>query len=341
MRTSAIKIEVLYFDGCPNHAAAVKRVREVLREGGVEAEVVEVNVHDEASAREVGFLGSPTVRVNGIDVEPSARSSREYGMMCRTYSVEQKREGVPPKDLIHAALREVLDSDSASHDCCQVSTNSRGAPPASSKQTTAFVAGSIVAAALASFCCVLPIVFALTGLTVVGAAAAFAAWRPYLLGTTFGLLGLGFFFAYRTRKEECAPGSTCAVPVSRRRVRMTLWLAAILVLGLASFPYFSGPVAEFLLSNSAQGSNSRKPATSSFKTASLSIEGMDCSACATAIQNRLSSVRGVQRASVSFERRVAEIEFDPGLASIDQFEKVVQEAGYRVSKQNARKEISL
>lgn len=322
-----MKIEVLYFEGCPNHATAVNRVREVLREEGVEAEVVEVNVRGEGGANEVGFLGSPTVRVNGIDVGPSARCSEEYGMMCRTYVVGR---GAPPKDLIRAALREVLGAHSAAQNCCEILTSSRREPPASSQRPTAFVAGSIVAAALASFCCILPIVFALTGLTVVGAAAAFAVWRPYLLAATFVLLGLGFYFAYRTPKGECAPGSICAVPTSRRRVRMTLWLAAILVLGLAAFPYFSGPVAEFLLSGSTAGSDSPRPATSRFKTASLLIEGMDCSACATAVQSKLNAVRGVRRASVSFERRAAEIEFDPGLASVDQLEKAAKEAGYRV-----------
>jgi len=203
------------------------------------------------------------------------------------------------------------------------------ATPQGSKRPTALVAGSVVAAALASFCCILPIVFVLTGLTVVGAAAMFAAWRPYLLVAAFGLLALGFYFAYRSPKEQCAPGSTCAIPASRRRARLTLWLATAIVVALAAFPYFSGPLAEFLLSGSAQGSDS-KPATDSLRTASLSIEGMDCSACASAIQNKLSAVRGVRRASVSFERRVAEIEFDPGLASVEQFEKAVQEAGYRV-----------
>jgi copper chaperone CopZ len=325
-----MKVEVQYLDGCPNHAVTIERVREVLREEGVEAEVVEVNVRDQISAGDVGFLGSPTVRVNGIDVEPSARSSRDYGMMCRTYMVGQNREGAPPKDVIRAALREALDSNSPSHNCCQVSTNVLSAPPVSPKSPTALLAGSIVAAALASFCCILPIVFALTGLTVVGAAAAFAAWRPYLLGATFGFLGLGFFFAYRTPKEECSPGSICAVPASQRSVRMVLWLATILVLGLAAFPYFSGSVAEFLLSGSRSGSDSPKLAISGFKTASLSIEGMDCSARATTIQNKLSAVRGVRHASVSFERRAAEIEFDPSLASVDQLEKVVQEVGYRV-----------
>jgi copper chaperone CopZ len=323
-----MKIEVLYFDGCPNHRPTVERVREVLGEEGIEAAVLEVNVQNEATARNVGFLGSPTVRVNGNDVEPSARSSGDYGMMCRTYAVGQKREGAPTKDLIRAAIREALAAGSVSHECCQVSMSLTAAAPQGSKRPTAFVAGSVVAAALASFCCILPIVFALTGVTVVGAAAIFAAWRPYLLSATFGLLGLGFYFAYRSPKEKCTPGSTCAIPASRRRARLTLWLVTAMVVVLAAFPYFSGPIAEFLLSSSAQGLDSSKPP--SLKTASLSIEGMDCAACATAIENKLSAVRGVRHASVSFERRVAEIEFDPELASVDQFEKAVREAGYRV-----------
>src|SRR5260370_10042190 len=79
-----MKIEVLYFDGCPNHKPAVERVQEVLREEGVSAEVLEVNVSDASIAQEVEFLGSPSVRLNGLDVEPTARTAREYGMMFRT-----------------------------------------------------------------------------------------------------------------------------------------------------------------------------------------------------------------------------------------------------------------
>lgn len=324
-----MEIEVLYFDGCPNHRTAVERVREVLREEHVEAEVVEVNLRDQATAQALGFLGSPTIRVNGLDVEPSARDSRDCGMMCRIYADGPKREGAPPKDLIRAAVREALDAQPAARSCCRVSTRSRREPPPDSKGSTLFVAGSIVAAALASFCCILPVVFALTGLTVVGAAAAFAAWRPYLLAATCVLLGLGVYFAYRTPREGCAAGSVCAAPASRRRVRVTLWLAAALAAGLAAFPYFSGPVAEFVLSGSPSGSHSTKPEVSRFKTASLSIEGMDCPGCATAIQNKLVAVRGVRRARVSFERRAAEIEYDPGVVSVDQLEEVVREAGYR------------
>jgi hypothetical protein len=74
-----MKIEVLYFDGCPNHMTAVEQVRQLLAEEGVPAEVLEVNVSDESIAQKVGFLGSPSVRVNGLDVEPKASRPRSTG----------------------------------------------------------------------------------------------------------------------------------------------------------------------------------------------------------------------------------------------------------------------
>src|SRR5712672_3208825 len=101
-----MKIEVLYFDGCPNHKPAVKRVRQLLREEDLSAEVLEVNVSDASIAQRVGFLGSPSVRVNGLDVEPEARAAREYGMMCRTYSVDGRREGLPSREVLRVAIRE-------------------------------------------------------------------------------------------------------------------------------------------------------------------------------------------------------------------------------------------
>ena len=97
--------------------------------------------------------------------------------------------------------------------------------------------------------CILPIVFAVTGFSILGASALFDTWRPYLLGLTFGLLGLGFYFAYRPRKEQCAPGSACAMPATKRSGRLMLWLATAVVVLFAAFPYYSGAVAEWLLSD--------------------------------------------------------------------------------------------
>jgi hypothetical protein len=101
-----MKIEVLHFDGCPNHDATLERVKEVLHQEGLSAEIVEVNVRDAASAQAHQFLGSPTVRIDGLDVEPVARQSRDFGLMCRTYPEGGGRVGVPPLALIRTALRE-------------------------------------------------------------------------------------------------------------------------------------------------------------------------------------------------------------------------------------------
>jgi len=114
-----MKIEVLYFDQCPNYIPTLQRVKEALRQNGVTAELVEVNVRDEATAQSVRFLGSPTVQIDGIDVEATARSSKDFGMMCRTYGDSGKRVGIPPIDLIRAALRETAGGKPGAHDATQ------------------------------------------------------------------------------------------------------------------------------------------------------------------------------------------------------------------------------
>jgi hypothetical protein len=101
-----MRIEVLFFEGCPNRGSAVVRVQEVLREEGISAEVVEVNVTEPSMARELRFLGSPTVRVNGLDAEPEARAACGYGMMCRTYAANGRREGMPTRETLREAIRE-------------------------------------------------------------------------------------------------------------------------------------------------------------------------------------------------------------------------------------------
>lgn len=105
-----MKVEVLYFSGCPNHSLAIARVREALEREGASAETVEVEIKDPATALRVHFLGSPSIRINGLDVEPSAHSAQTFGVMCRTYADDEKRVGVPPLEWIRAAVREARRS---------------------------------------------------------------------------------------------------------------------------------------------------------------------------------------------------------------------------------------
>ncbi len=102
-------VEVFYIDGCPNHRPTVDRVKELLNDLRSPTELIEVPVTDFGSALANRFLGSPAVRVNGIDVEPSARTSTQFGLACRTYVDGQRREGIPSRELICEALLEACD----------------------------------------------------------------------------------------------------------------------------------------------------------------------------------------------------------------------------------------
>jgi hypothetical protein len=102
---SRIEIDVLYFEDCPNYLPAMERIKSVLREEGCPAELREVLVSDIETAQRVGFLGSPTVRVNGIDIEPTAVGRKDFGFMCRRYT-----SGVPSHELIRFAIRSALES---------------------------------------------------------------------------------------------------------------------------------------------------------------------------------------------------------------------------------------
>jgi hypothetical protein len=112
-----MKIEVVYFDGCPNRKTALERVRQVLAEEGLSAEVLEVNVSEPSIAQRVGFLGSPSIRVNGLDVEPEARMERAYGMMCRTYPVNGRIERLPSREMLRQAMREENSDKGVARKC--------------------------------------------------------------------------------------------------------------------------------------------------------------------------------------------------------------------------------
>ena len=98
---------------------------------------------------------------------------------------------------------------------------------------------SVIAAGLASLCCIGPLVAVGLGLGAFGAAAFFESVRPYLLVVTVALLGTGFYLTYRKQpQEQCADG-TCAVMPPRKSQKLALWLATAIVLPLAAFPYYS------------------------------------------------------------------------------------------------------
>lgn len=95
-----MNIEVLYFEGCPNHKPTVDRLRAVLIDEGLPAFISEVEVSDKSAALDLGFPGSPTIRINGIDIDPDASDDQQPAFACRRYE-----GGLPSREMIRAALR--------------------------------------------------------------------------------------------------------------------------------------------------------------------------------------------------------------------------------------------
>ncbi|WP_446220482.1 DF family (seleno)protein [Micromonospora sp. IBHARD004] len=98
-------IEVLYFDGCPHHAGFVPHLRALLDAVGVDDRIHERAVETDADAQAHRFLGSPTLRIDGADVDPTAAQRTNYGLQCRLYPSEDGRRGTPPDEWIRAALQ--------------------------------------------------------------------------------------------------------------------------------------------------------------------------------------------------------------------------------------------
>ncbi len=109
-------IEVLYFDGCPNHETFLPHLTALLAEHHISAPVTLTRIDNDDDAEAHRFLGSPTVRINGRDVEPvtaegqlrAAQEARDagsrYGLQCRLYRTRGGTAGTPRDEWIIDAL---------------------------------------------------------------------------------------------------------------------------------------------------------------------------------------------------------------------------------------------
>ncbi len=94
-------ITLLYFEGCPNWKVADERLR-LLAPGRPDITVTRRAVETLDQAERVGFLGSPSIQVNGVDVfaEPGA----QVGLTCRRYPTPDGDAGAPTLEQLRAVL---------------------------------------------------------------------------------------------------------------------------------------------------------------------------------------------------------------------------------------------
>ena len=107
-------------------------------------------------------------------------------------------------------------------------------------------AGAVVAALLASLCCVGPVLFVTLGIGA-GLASRFEPLRPFFTLLTLGLLALGYHTVYGRKAvtssadapPACGPDGACHVPRNRTRDKTLLWVAIALAALLLTFPQWS------------------------------------------------------------------------------------------------------
>ena len=101
-----MQIELLYFDGCPSYKRAEQLLNEALAEMQTEAEVLKKNIINDDMATAERFLGSPSIRIDGVDVDPVVRTSTDFGLKCRIYQIDQGIRGWPSKHMIKQAIQK-------------------------------------------------------------------------------------------------------------------------------------------------------------------------------------------------------------------------------------------
>jgi len=101
------KIEFLYFEGCPSYKSTLLYLKEVIEEEKIDANLELVLVESPEDAQQVGFQGSPSIKINGIDLEDK---NDGFGFNCRLYSVDGELTGIPSKEFIKERLLSKLES---------------------------------------------------------------------------------------------------------------------------------------------------------------------------------------------------------------------------------------
>jgi hypothetical protein len=97
-------VELLWFSDCPNHVAARRMLEEAIAEVAPGTPIQDVDATDPVAAERVRFPGSPTIRVDGQDIDPTFVDPGDYTPRCRLYRTDDGLRGLPERSWIVNAL---------------------------------------------------------------------------------------------------------------------------------------------------------------------------------------------------------------------------------------------
>jgi len=101
-----LKIELLYFDGCPSWEKGLENLKSALKAENInDADIQLVLIANQKDVIDEKFLGSPSFRINDQDLWPEERKS--YHLGCRVYQTENGLKGFPTVDMLRERIREI------------------------------------------------------------------------------------------------------------------------------------------------------------------------------------------------------------------------------------------
>ncbi len=99
------RVTLLWFNDCPGHEPCRQIVADVVGRVAPDATIEEVDASSDDVAMALRFPGSPTIRVDGVDIEPGFEDSGDYTPRCRLYRTATGLAGLPDPRWLEEALR--------------------------------------------------------------------------------------------------------------------------------------------------------------------------------------------------------------------------------------------
>jgi hypothetical protein len=103
-----MRIDLLWWEGCPSHAETLEDLNRILEEEGAEAQVELIEIETDEQAQAERFPGSPTIRIDGDDALP-APEGEPFSLTCRVYRLRDGRVSpTPDPEDLREAVRRAL-----------------------------------------------------------------------------------------------------------------------------------------------------------------------------------------------------------------------------------------
>jgi len=198
--------------------------------------------------------------------------------------------------------------------------------PSKNYSETKWMSSGLVAAFVASLCCITPVAASLAGISGVASAFSFVEpIRPFLIGLSILILGFTWYQKLKPKSEqeiECACDENPSFMFSKAFLGIVTVLAAVLM----AFPYYSEAFFP------AQEKNVVYVQESQVQTITLDIEGMTCTGCEATVKNAAYQLDGVLEVKANYKTGKATITYYQSMLQPKDIEDAINKTGFTVKK---------